>query len=146
MLHPSYTELIAKANEGVEPGDEPVVQSRYSIVCATAKRARQLVDEANKNSDDIIVEGVAKPLSDAVMELDKGKIYIMTEEEYADARNQMEEEVAERVAARIAAKEAAASMAALEKENSSEEEDDEVIDFDSDDEDDDEGDDGISEE
>ena len=24
MLHPSYTELIAKANEGLEPGDEPV--------------------------------------------------------------------------------------------------------------------------
>lgn len=43
MLHPSYTDLINAVNSGVEPGEEPVVQSRYSIVIATAKRARQLI-------------------------------------------------------------------------------------------------------
>lgn len=133
MLHPSYTELIAKANEGVEPGDEPVVQSRYSIVCATAKRARQIVDETNKNGEDAVTEGVAKPLSDAVKELDEGKIYIMTEEEYSEAKAQMEDEVAERVAARIAAKAAAASTAQIMDAAAA----DDVIDFDDDDDDDD---------
>lgn len=43
MLHPSYTDLINAVNSEVEPGEEPVVQSRYSIVIATAKRARQLI-------------------------------------------------------------------------------------------------------
>ena len=43
MLHPSYTDLIEAVNSGVEPGEQPVVQSRYSIVIAAAKRARQLI-------------------------------------------------------------------------------------------------------
>lgn len=47
MLHPSYAELIKVVNGDVEEGDTPVVNSRYSIVLATAKRARQLIDGAN---------------------------------------------------------------------------------------------------
>ena len=43
MLHPSYSDLINAVNSDVEPGEQPVVQSRYSIVIATAKRARQLI-------------------------------------------------------------------------------------------------------
>ena len=43
MLHPSYTEIIDAVNSDVEPGEQPVVQSRYSIVIATSKRARQLI-------------------------------------------------------------------------------------------------------
>ena len=43
MLHPSYSDLIEVVNSEVEPGEQPVVQSRYSIVIATAKRARQLI-------------------------------------------------------------------------------------------------------
>ena len=43
MLRPSYNQLINKANENA-PENEPVVRSRYSIVLAAAKRARQLVD------------------------------------------------------------------------------------------------------
>ena len=43
MLHPSYTDLINVVNKEVEQGEQPVVQSRYSIVIATAKRARQLI-------------------------------------------------------------------------------------------------------
>ena len=42
MLHPSYTDLMDVVNSEVEPGEQPVVQSRYSIVIATSKRARQL--------------------------------------------------------------------------------------------------------
>ena len=66
MLHPSYTDLIEAVNSGVEPGEQPVVQSRYSIVIAAAKRARQLIAGA-----DPLVAGAArkKPLSTAVQEL-----------------------------------------------------------------------------
>ena len=40
MLHPSYNDLMNVVNSDVEPGEHPVVNSRYSIVLATAKRAR----------------------------------------------------------------------------------------------------------
>ena len=43
MLHPSYTDLMAVVNSEVEEGEQPVVQSRYSIVIAAAKRARQII-------------------------------------------------------------------------------------------------------
>ena len=43
MLHPSYTDLMKVVNREVEPGEAPVVNSRYSIVMATAKRARQII-------------------------------------------------------------------------------------------------------
>ena len=42
MLHPSYTDLMKVVNQDVEEGDTKIVNSRYSIVLATAKRARQL--------------------------------------------------------------------------------------------------------
>ena len=44
MLHPSYTDLMKLVNSEVETGEAPVVNSRYSIVLATSKRARQLID------------------------------------------------------------------------------------------------------
>ena len=43
MIHPSYTELIQAVNKDVEESDTPVCNSRYSIVLATSKRARQLI-------------------------------------------------------------------------------------------------------
>ena len=43
MLHPSYTDLMKVVNSEVGEGDTPVVNSRYSIVMATAKRARQII-------------------------------------------------------------------------------------------------------
>ena len=62
MIHPSYTEIMKVVNSEVEPGEEPVVNSRYSIVLATAKRARQLIDGAPA-----LCEGPCnKPLSIAV--------------------------------------------------------------------------------
>lgn len=77
MLHPSYTDLMRVVNNGVEEGENPVVSSRYSIVMATAKRARQIIggDEplVNDNGD--------KPLSLAVKELNEGKIKILSEGE-----------------------------------------------------------------
>ena len=40
MLHPSYTELMEKINKEGETGEEPVINSRYSIVLATSKNRR----------------------------------------------------------------------------------------------------------
>ena len=71
MLRPSYNQLIQKANENFQT-EEPVVRSRYSIVLAAAKRARQIVDgnEPYVNGD------VRKPLSVAVAEINEGKVKI----------------------------------------------------------------------
>lgn len=79
MLHPSYSDLMEVVNSEVVEGEQPVVQSRYSIVLATAKRARQIVA-----GEDSLVKGKGKkPLSIAVEELYKGKIKILSEEEAA---------------------------------------------------------------
>ncbi len=73
MLHPSYTDLMKKVNSNVEEGETPVVNSRYSIVMATAKRARQIIAGETAASP----EERKKPLSTAVTELDDGKITIL---------------------------------------------------------------------
>ena len=65
-------------NSEVEPGEAPVVNSRYSIVMATAKRARQLIAGDEPLVDNLSVE---KPLSVAVSELEQGKIHILNDEE-----------------------------------------------------------------
>lgn len=78
MIHPSYVELMKVVNDGVEIGEEPVVNSRYSIVLATAKRARQLIDGAKPMEGD---GKCNKPLSIAVEELFQGDVKILTEEE-----------------------------------------------------------------
>ena len=78
MLHPSYSDLMAVANSEVEDGEQPVVQSRYSIVMATSKRARQII-----SGDAPLVENSVgkKPLSVAVDELHDSKIRILGDEE-----------------------------------------------------------------
>lgn len=77
MIHPSYADLIKVVNSGVEEGEEPVISSRYSIVMATAKRARQIIA-----GDEPLVDGAdgKKPLSVAVEELNEGKINILSDE------------------------------------------------------------------
>ena len=74
MLHPSYSELIDVVNSDVEPGEEPVVQSRYSIIIATSKRARQLI-----GGDEPLIDKAEgkKPLSIAVQELYEKKVKIV---------------------------------------------------------------------
>ncbi|MCR4990513.1 MAG: DNA-directed RNA polymerase subunit omega [Lachnospiraceae bacterium] len=78
MLHPSYSDLMKVVNSDVGEGEPPVVNSRYSIVMATSKRARQLID-----GEDALIDGTegVKPLSVAVEELNQGKIKILTEDE-----------------------------------------------------------------
>ena len=75
MLHPSYTDLMKVVNKDVEEGDSKVVNSRYSIVMATSKRARQLIagDEA------LVIENGRKPLSIAIDELYHSKVKIVAE-------------------------------------------------------------------
>ncbi|MBD5551695.1 MAG: DNA-directed RNA polymerase subunit omega [Lachnospiraceae bacterium] len=80
MLHPSYADLMKVVNSEVEPGEAPVVNSRYSIVMATAKRARQIIAGDEPLTGDLSTE---KPLSIAVSELEQGKIHILNEEEEA---------------------------------------------------------------
>ena len=64
-------------NSDVEPGEEPVVSSRYSIVMATSKRARQIID----GSETLVNAEGKKPLSVAVEELNEGQIKILSDEE-----------------------------------------------------------------
>ncbi|WP_075720059.1 DNA-directed RNA polymerase subunit omega [Roseburia sp. 499] len=78
MLRPSYTDLMKVVNSGVEIGEEPVVNSRYSIVLATAKRARQIIAGEEPLIDDIAGK---KPFSIAVEELYNGEVKIVGDDE-----------------------------------------------------------------
>lgn len=77
MLHPSYTDLMKVVNSNVEQGEAPVVNSRYSIVMATSKRARQIIS----GEEPLVSTKQTKALSIAIEELDKGQIKIMPEED-----------------------------------------------------------------
>jgi DNA-directed RNA polymerase subunit omega len=78
MIHPSYVDLMKVVNKGVEEGEEPVISSRYSVVMATAKRARQIIagDEPM-----VRVKDKQKPLSIAVDEMNQDTLRILTDEE-----------------------------------------------------------------
>lgn len=104
MIHPSYSELIEAINTNNEDDDEAMVlNSRYSLVLATSKRARQLIAGSRP-----LVDGAygKKPLSVAIDELYQGKVKILpgkSEEEAAevlpDEENQEKETVSEVVEA-----------------------------------------------
>ncbi|MCL2168799.1 MAG: DNA-directed RNA polymerase subunit omega [Defluviitaleaceae bacterium] len=74
MLKPSYSDLIQEFNKKADAGQE--ITSRYSIVIAAAKRARQIVagaeHEKSKNTD--------KAVSIAVNELLCGNIKVVPKE------------------------------------------------------------------
>lgn len=77
MLHPSYSDLMKVVNSEVELGEAPVVNSRYSIVMATSKRARQII-----GGEESLVDSKGRnPLSVAVDELNQGKIKILGDDE-----------------------------------------------------------------
>lgn len=78
MLHPSYSDLMKVVNSEVEPGEEKIVNSRYSIVMATAKRARQIIAG---HEPMVRVKQGDKPLSVAVEELRQGELKILGEDE-----------------------------------------------------------------
>lgn len=82
MLHPSYSDLMKVVNSEVEEGQDLVVNSRYSIVIATAKRARQIIAGEDAYA---LKKSHKKPLSLAVEELYDAKIRILPEDEAAEA-------------------------------------------------------------
>ena len=59
MIYPPITNLIKKTN------------SRYSLVIATAKRARQISEDETKN--------VTKPVIEAIREINDGEVTIISE-------------------------------------------------------------------
>ena len=84
MIHPSYSELMEVINKDQEQDDVPVVSSRYSVVLATSKRARQII----AGEDPLIVRANGKkPLSVAVEEVYEGKVKILP----ADEEKEIEE-------------------------------------------------------
>ena len=96
MIHPSYTELIQAINNNAEEDDNTMMlNSRYSLVLATSKRARQLIAGSEP-----LVDGAAgkKPLAIAIDELYKGKVKIVAtseEEKTQEAAPAVSEETAE---------------------------------------------------
>ena len=73
MIHPSYTELIDVLCK--QEGLDDSMLSRYTIIIAAAKRAREIVDGSEPLIDDVKVD---KPVSIAVNELYNSKIKIIS--------------------------------------------------------------------
>ena len=91
MIHPSYSELIQAINNNVEEDDNTMMlNSRYSLVLATSKRARQLIAGAEP-----MVRGAAgkKPLSVAIDEFYQGQVKIVADNGEEEAAVQPEEAV-----------------------------------------------------
>lgn len=95
MIHPSYSELIQAVNSEVENDDTPVCNSRYSIVLATSKRARQII----AGDDPKVRYSLNKPLSIAVDEVYKGKVKILAETEEPEEELMTEEVIMEELEA-----------------------------------------------
>lgn len=89
MLRPSYNDLMESVNADVVDGEQPVMNSRYGIVIATAKRARQIIAGASVLVDD--AEG-KKPLSTAIDEIYKEKVHLVSEDAKEEAEEAFTEE------------------------------------------------------
>ena len=80
MLRPTYNDLIESMNRNREEG-ELEVQSRYSVVIASAKRARQLID----GEEPLIKGGEGKkPLSMAIEEISRNLVNVEKGLDYED--------------------------------------------------------------
>ena len=115
MIHPSYTELIEAINTNNEDDDTTMsINSRYSLVLAASKRARQLIAGAKP-----MVAGAAgkKPLSVAIDELYQGQVKILApEEETEETAEAVQTEAAEETEAVAEAETEAAEETAAETE------------------------------
>ena len=72
MLRPTYNDLIDSMNKNREEG-ELEVHSRYSVVIASAKRARQIIDG---DTPLVKAEEDRKPLSIAIEEISKNLVNV----------------------------------------------------------------------
>lgn len=77
MIHPSYKELMEKINEENAAEGKPEITSRYSVVLATSKRARQITNGAEPLAE----AKSGKALSVAVEEFYEGKVKMSYEPE-----------------------------------------------------------------
>ena len=73
MLFPTYGDIIKSVNN-TSTDDRPIIESRYSVVVAAAKRARQLVDGSEAHVPTVVDE---KPLTVAIDELNTGAVRIL---------------------------------------------------------------------
>lgn len=76
MLHPSYADLLQALNSDVVEGEQKIVNSRYSVVLAAAKRARQIIN----GYEPLCESKCDKPLSIAVEEIYRGKVKIVSDD------------------------------------------------------------------
>ena len=84
MIHPSYVEMIDNINSknNGDREEAPLVTSRYSVVLATAKRARQIIAGAEPKIPAYDRYGKKiKPLSLAVEEMYEGKVNFVRSDE-----------------------------------------------------------------
>ncbi len=77
MLYPTYRDVIEAVNKTSEDG-KPIIESRYSVVVAAAKRARQIVDGSHVTCD---THGDEKALTIAIDELDEGTVRVLRNKE-----------------------------------------------------------------
>ena len=73
MLYPTYRDIIEAVNKTSED-EKPIIESRYSVVVAAAKRARQIVDGSPVTCD---THGDEKALTLAIDELDAGTVKVL---------------------------------------------------------------------
>ena len=74
MLFPTYRDLIKSINSTSEDG-KPIIESRYSVVIAASKRARQIVEHGDRYMDD------EKALTTAINELNNGAVRVLRNED-----------------------------------------------------------------
>jgi len=81
MLTPSYSELM----DVIKQGDklDPRVASRYTVVLAAAKRARQITEGA----EPLTYAPTERAVSIAVKEMNEGKLRVKVQEELMDGTN-----------------------------------------------------------
>lgn len=114
MLHPSYSDLMKVVNDNADSGEHPVVNSRYSIVMATSRRARQII----AGDEPMVDKRGKKPLSIAIEELKEQQVCIVNEEEEPDEILEKAERAGhqEEITAQTGAAEAAKAEGAVLKE------------------------------
>ena len=78
MLRPSYSELMDVITQGEKLDSR--VTSRYTVVLAAAKRARQLTDGANP----LTYAPTDRAVSTAVKEMSEGKLRIRVQDDLLD--------------------------------------------------------------
>ena len=87
MLRPTYNDLIDSMNKNREEG-ELEVQSRYSVVIASAKRARQIIDG---DAPLVKAEEDRKPLSIAIEEISKNLVNVEKGLDYEEEPIQLQD-------------------------------------------------------